>query len=54
MGRTPRTTAKQNEQMVEMYKQGKSWNDIAECFGVNRMTVYRRIKHLIDEEKLAP
>ena len=54
MGRTPRTTAKQNEQMVEMYKQGKSWNDIAETFDVNRMTVYRRIKHLIGETKLAP
>jgi len=52
MGRTPRTTAKQNEQMVEMYKQGKSWNDIADTFNVNRMTVYRRIKHLIGETKL--
>ena len=53
MGRKSATTAKQDEQMIEMYKSGNSWNDIAECFGVNRMTVYRRIKHLIDEGKLA-
>ena len=53
MGRKSKTTDKQDKQMIDMYKRGISWNEIAETFGVNRMTVYRRVKHLIDDDRVA-
>lgn len=53
MGRKIKTSAIQDEQMVKMYQERVPWNDIAETFGVTRQTVYRRIKHLIDDSKLA-
>ena len=53
MGRKVKTSSIQDAQMVKMYQERVPWNDIAEAFGVTRQTVYRRIKHLIDDSKLA-
>ena len=53
MGRKVKTSSIQYAQMVKMYQERVPWNDIAEAFGVTRQTEYRRIKHLIDDSKLA-
>jgi DNA invertase Pin-like site-specific DNA recombinase len=47
LGRRRETTKQQDAQMLLAYEQRQSWNQIADTFGVSRMTVYRRLKDRI-------
>jgi len=51
MGRPFRTKSDIDEQMRVAYEMGKSYNEIAETYGVSRMTAYRRIRPLIEAKK---
>jgi DNA invertase Pin-like site-specific DNA recombinase len=52
LGRKRSTTKQQDSQMLLAYEQGQSWNQIADTFGVSRMSVYRRLRNKIAHEKL--
>jgi DNA invertase Pin-like site-specific DNA recombinase len=52
LGRKRGTTKQQDAQMLLAYEQGQSWNQIADTFGVSRMSVYRRLRNKIAYEKL--
>ena len=52
MGRKSKTSVIQNEQMISMYRDGKTWDEIGAAFGIGRGTVYNRIKHLIAQGRL--
>jgi len=51
MGKPFRTKSDIDEQMRVAYEMGKSYNEIAETYGVSRMTAYRRIRPLIEAKK---
>jgi DNA invertase Pin-like site-specific DNA recombinase len=51
-GRKRGTTKQQDAQMLLAYEQGQSWNQIADTFGVSRMSVYRRLRNKIAHGKL--
>jgi DNA invertase Pin-like site-specific DNA recombinase len=52
LGRKRGTTKQQDSQMLLAYEQGQSWNQIADTFGVSRMSVYRRLRNKIAHGKL--
>lgn len=47
LGRRSSTTAQQDEQMRLAYDQGQSYSQIANTFGISRMSVWRRLKGYI-------
>lgn len=44
LGRRSSTTTQQDEQMRLAYEQGQSYSQIANTFGISRMSVWRRLK----------
>ena len=54
LGRKRSTTKQQDSQMLLAYRDGESWNQIADTFKVSRMSVYRRLRNRIQDARLQP
>ena len=54
LGRKLSTTKQQDSQMLLAYRDGESWNQIADTFKVSRMSVYRRLRNRIQDARLQP
>ena len=54
LGRRRSTTKAQDSQMLLAYRDGQSWNEIADTFKVSRMSVYRRLRNRIQDARLEP
>jgi predicted DNA-binding protein YlxM (UPF0122 family) len=47
----PATTKEKDRQILLAYKDGMSWNEIADTFDISRQAVYRRLKGHIEAKK---
>ena len=50
IGRPSRTTKEIDRKIIVRWKNGESWNQIAEYYNISRQAVYRRIKKWREEE----
>jgi DNA invertase Pin-like site-specific DNA recombinase len=51
MGRPSKLTEKQDKRLLRAYADGDSYNEIAQEFGLSRMSVYRRLRPVIEAKK---
>ena len=52
-GRKAATSKEQDQMILDAWRSGQSWGDIAKAFKVSKQLVYRRVKPLIDAKKMA-